>query len=82
MTLFQKIGLYPPIGTTNSSGLHTVSFFFERGYTLYDIKTTDKYFRVCTPPFPRQQAENLSQPYACFSVNPTEPQCVDVPAVS
>jgi hypothetical protein len=26
MTPFQKIGLYPPIGTTNNSGLHTVLF--------------------------------------------------------
>ena len=57
------------------------SFFLERGYTLYNIDTIDEYFRVCIPPLPREHAENLPHPYACFSVDPTKLQCVEVPLV-
>jgi hypothetical protein len=57
-------------------------FFLERGYTLYGIDTTDEDFTMCIPPSPRQQGDNVSHPYACFHVNTTERQCVDMPAVS
>ena len=46
------------------------------------MDTTNEHFSFCTPPFPRQQADNLPHPYACFSVNLAKPQGVDVPAVS
>jgi hypothetical protein len=57
-------------------------FFLERGYTLYGIDTTDEDFTMCIPPSPRQQGDNVPHPYACFHVNTTERQCVDMPAVS